>query len=434
MADTLEQIFNVTLDDTDLASGEATVLTTNSTTRFVVKDIAVDNGSAITNASLELNGFDVADLTGDNSGSLIVPPDSTLKIKSSQHPLSFEDINWTFTPVDQSLLVTDTQPFIGPLVQSTASTQITRPSRSEPYYAHIVTPTHVYWQNNWDGNSAGHIYYTALDNLSNQTLISPSSYRGNMVFDGRYIIWQGSSNVMRWDTTTNTESNVSLANYQTNSSYPRNFYVEGTRYVLYSSSSEGRRLVNMDTGSSIQLSHNAWASENASTYQIFGVYNSTDDIFYLGALTGSTPNMYLKKLANASTYLNVTSGIQSATLETIYDNVGMNASEMNIADMYVNQISLYGRHDNDGTWLYFTRQGNNAVIRRVNLDKATLAGSHTLTGTSEDVITLSQTPYSWNDKVVMTYGNATTAAEQTARNYDVSSYNIKAYATGVKVV
>jgi len=91
MAETLEQIyFNTSLGATELDDGEQTILTTDANTRYVIKDVLVKDNTGLTSKTyLELNGFNIGALTGNSSGSLIIPPSSTLKIKTTDYPFSF---------------------------------------------------------------------------------------------------------------------------------------------------------------------------------------------------------------------------------------------------------------------------------------------------------------------------------------------------------
>lgn len=90
MADTLESIFlNTSLGPTELDDGEHTLVTTNSTTSFVIKDMHVNGTSTLTNTHLDLNGFNVSGITSNATGSLIIPPNSTLKIKTTDYPFKY---------------------------------------------------------------------------------------------------------------------------------------------------------------------------------------------------------------------------------------------------------------------------------------------------------------------------------------------------------
>ena len=96
MADTLESIFQATsIGGTELDDGEHTIVTTNANTSFVIKDMHVNGTSNLTNTHLELNGFNVSGITANATGSLIIPPSSTLKIKTTDYPFTFvENLTW----------------------------------------------------------------------------------------------------------------------------------------------------------------------------------------------------------------------------------------------------------------------------------------------------------------------------------------------------
>lgn len=93
MADTLAEIYNDTLVESDFTSGEATIITTNSSTAHVIKDVqaAEQDVTLKVNGTLEVNGFDVVGLTANSSGSEIIAPSSTVKVKSSTFPLTYTD-------------------------------------------------------------------------------------------------------------------------------------------------------------------------------------------------------------------------------------------------------------------------------------------------------------------------------------------------------
>ena len=101
MADTLDQIYmNTALGATQMDDGEETILTTNATTSYVIKDMNVQNTSILYNTYLELNGFNVGSVTSNATGSLIIPPSSTLKIKTSEYPYTYTNKEIYF--IDQS--------------------------------------------------------------------------------------------------------------------------------------------------------------------------------------------------------------------------------------------------------------------------------------------------------------------------------------------
>jgi len=106
MADTLEQIYrNTSLGETELNDGEHTILTTDANTSYVIKDMNVINTSSFTDTNLELNGFNVGSLSANATGSLIIPPSSTLKIKTTDYPLKVYEKRTVMHTNQNSILV-----------------------------------------------------------------------------------------------------------------------------------------------------------------------------------------------------------------------------------------------------------------------------------------------------------------------------------------
>jgi hypothetical protein len=98
MADTLAEIYRNTLTSSDFdANGEATIVTTNSSTSHVIKNIQAEDTDANVkvNGTLKVNDFDVVALTGSSSGSEIIAPSSTVKVKTSALPLTYLDYEFS---------------------------------------------------------------------------------------------------------------------------------------------------------------------------------------------------------------------------------------------------------------------------------------------------------------------------------------------------
>ena len=98
MADALGEIYRNTLTSSDFDSnGEATIVTTDSSTSHVIKNIqAVDADTNVPiNGTLTINDFDIVGLTANSSGSEIIAPSSTVKVKTNALPLNYEDVEFT---------------------------------------------------------------------------------------------------------------------------------------------------------------------------------------------------------------------------------------------------------------------------------------------------------------------------------------------------
>ena len=96
MANSVGRIYNATLGDSQLQSdGEHTLFTTNSSTTQILKEIRFDLGAGVqlTDAYIEVNGHNVASISASGAtlaGEIIVPPNSTVKIKApSTYPVAF---------------------------------------------------------------------------------------------------------------------------------------------------------------------------------------------------------------------------------------------------------------------------------------------------------------------------------------------------------
>tara|TARA_R100001443_G_scaffold117148_1_gene140154 strand:+ start:6799 stop:8085 length:1287 start_codon:yes stop_codon:yes gene_type:complete len=97
MADTLAEIYRNTLTSSSFDSnGEATIVTTNSSTSHVIKSIQVSDTDTNVpiNGTLKINDFDIVALTGNSSGTEIIAPSSTVKVKSASIPFTYEDIEF----------------------------------------------------------------------------------------------------------------------------------------------------------------------------------------------------------------------------------------------------------------------------------------------------------------------------------------------------
>ena len=163
MADTLESIFlNTSLGSTELDDGEHTLLTTDANTSFVIKDMHVNGTSTLTNTHLELNGFNVSGITSNATGSLIIPPSSTLKLKTTDYPFNFFEVfRWHGNGSDGAfnLHYEDTKGTI-------YGSQINYYGQNFSQSSNI---TDVYWMGN-DTNGNPYAFYTTNDGNSSQTL------------------------------------------------------------------------------------------------------------------------------------------------------------------------------------------------------------------------------------------------------------------------
>ena len=165
MADTLESIFQSTsLGATELDDGEHTLVTTNANTSFVIKDMHVNGTSNLNNTHLELNGFNVSSITANATGSLIIPPSSTLKIKSTDYPFTFTKVK-TFAVTSSDFIYTESYSDPYGNAQGTAFEYYYQSSNIS-YYHDIIDVQ----KTRHTGTSNDYLHYHTSDNNSVQRL------------------------------------------------------------------------------------------------------------------------------------------------------------------------------------------------------------------------------------------------------------------------
>ena len=309
MADKLETIYlNENLGDAELNSGEHAILTTDAATSYVIKDMFVKNTDFLTlDTRLELNGFDVGSLTSNATGSLIVPPNSTLKVKSSTYPLTY---------LEESLLVTNDSNV--PKYERS----IRRPGNTSPdltlesvtaqtaFVSYVNDMININY--NVDDNSNPYFYAETTDNNSAQTLqrIGPSGGAAQVVYanyiavgtgfkeNGDFIGYQSNSSTFyvkdfdAYPTSTPDSSPTLLtagASPFPTSSYPRHFFAFDHIWFIPSSSySTQVYAFNVNNGSlkSYTGLYN-WANTSGNNFLSVSHDVSTDKL-YIWRMDGTT--------------------------------------------------------------------------------------------------------------------------------------------------
>tara|TARA_R100000951_G_C2638648_1_gene180141 strand:- start:636 stop:1931 length:1296 start_codon:yes stop_codon:yes gene_type:complete len=231
MADTLAEIYRDTLVSSDFnSSGEATIVTTNSSTSHVIKTIQAVEGDAdiLVGASLQVNDFDVVSLSRGSSGTEIVAPSSTVKVKATGFPLAYEDRVFA---VRRSSTAYDAlaQPFVNDISDKASTSSSTNNGFG---FSLTTNDDQTVWQPNLGPSNHTYIYTTNWNNQTNMYLYNSS---GSQIyshtdgyqpkwFDGeRYSYWydDSPSGVFRLDTWTNTVTNVAPGHLGGVSTYAR---------------------------------------------------------------------------------------------------------------------------------------------------------------------------------------------------------------------
>tara|TARA_B100000683_G_scaffold277557_1_gene336908 strand:+ start:2132 stop:3418 length:1287 start_codon:yes stop_codon:yes gene_type:complete len=246
MADTLTEIYRNTLTSSDFDSnGEATIVTTNSSTSHVIKNIQVSDTDANIkiNGTLKVNDFDVVSLSANSSGSEIIAPSSTVKVKTNALPLTFQDAEFQTQNNSTNYRKQTVPSTISGSTQIILSTDIYNDTNTIPSSMSGVDNTNRIIAYNLEGNN-NHYVFATNGNQSNQAYIYSNSnstlYTHNLGytpqwFDGhRYAWWwrgDGNPGIYRVDTHSDSPSNVYIHNTTANntgsqSSYARIFGVK----------------------------------------------------------------------------------------------------------------------------------------------------------------------------------------------------------------
>ena len=232
MADTLEEIYKATVTETDFnASGEATIITTDANTRYAIKDVQVKQGSSNNLvADLLVNDVPVANVTSSATGNEIIGTSSTVKLKTTTFPLTYEDVYFGF--------IANVSPFridknIKAFVNGVEDTGIGNISANgevpygtvneNDFYAHYQVHNNIAVRIRANNNSSTQVH---VYNSSNTQVFSETTSYAPKAFDQkRYIYWLPSgSNFKRYDTQTNTTSNIAYLGSASTSSYARLCY------------------------------------------------------------------------------------------------------------------------------------------------------------------------------------------------------------------
>ena len=326
MADTLESIYlNTSLGATELDDGEHTILTTNSTTRYVIKDMYVKDTSALTGTHLELNGFNVGGVTENATGSLIIPPNSTLKIKTTDYPYAFYK-NTTWAQNGQSLYYKETYEDSAGNESSTTFeayhtglsdypdmidvTRITRTSNNSEYLYYTTNDDNSVQKYYSINNSSGAKSQRAYINYS------PFMIVGNTIYsftNSSALYYSDQTQGVSWTGTAYNSTNIpDLANY----AYPT---TRGNSYSPHATSSYPRG----------QGAHGfIWYCPSSGYTQDLYAVNVANGAFHRFSITGQTWTMSSNKgnfvpsvdWANDTLYIYFHVNNQNQLIQAKYDN------------------------------------------------------------------------------------------------------------------
>lgn len=240
MADTLGEIFNGTLTESDFVNGEATIVTTNANTSLVIKDMKVLQGEPDVPVlgDLKVGNFPIVSVARDASGTEIIAPNSTLKVASTSFPPTYTDLVFQFQE-SVDVIKNKTFPKISGLDAAPVESSSTDISNM-PYRSTDTTARQVFTgigPNNYtvfifdDNNSNTQIY--VMTSEGSQVFSNTTSYTPKW-FDGtRYAYWfPYGSYVYKLDTWTISAVTIEVGNTGNPTTYAKMFGQAG-KYAIF---------------------------------------------------------------------------------------------------------------------------------------------------------------------------------------------------------
>ena len=376
MADTLDQIFmNASLGATELTDGEHTLVTTDANTSYVIKDMNLSNASLLASDShLELNGFNVSSATVNATGSLIIPPNSTLKLKTgSTYPFSYvQDTVYGITNGGYPLYESSYRQ-----AGSASSTVLNSDFFSTVQLLDYEKTTSMLYQ---DLGTYQFFHTAASDNNSVQklTYARNNGSRGELRFDnyramavhddptlGPTAMWSNGDDFYRSDIATNptglTATVMGNTGYSPTSSYPRSIAAYGYFWWIINSG-ETDRLCAMRISDGVFLRFDNVVDMNTAGSDRISLQitlDPTDDKFIFWR-PGDYSGIGVTKLNSTKTQLDALTGTTTFNAPDYSINTSFSLTN-NLRNNNSMSSSVYGTDEN-GNFTYIDNSANYLVI------------------------------------------------------------------------
>ena len=418
MADTLAEIYRDTLVSSDFnSSGEATIVTTNSSTSHVIKDIQAVEGDndILVNAKLQVNDFDVVSLSRDSSGSAIVSPSSTIKVKATGFPLVYEDRDFALRSSSTAYAALSDPSVNGIFGKSDAVS-----STGNAFgFTLAANDDETTWQTNLGPSNNVYIYTTNWNNQTNMYLYNSS---GSQIyshttaytpkwFDGeRYSYWydQSPAGVYRLDTWTNTVTNIVPGTLGSASTYARMMGVKDDVLIFWPEQSGYIRRMDLKTNTVETVS---------GTTAVLSMLGGLDQpIFMLKKNDGTLVLVQRPSNSNFRVYENFDLRGTNVTTANSYADVNRD-SGADITRDYKNRTPVIGSK------IYFIEKAHpddgNRYIGFLDLENSDRVGQKAFTFKAFDAATF-PTPYPTNNWSLQTFLTTPSASTVSARTYNIN--------------
>lgn len=419
MADTLAEIYRNTLVSSDFnSSGEATIVTTDSSTSHVIKDVQAVEGDAdiLVAAKLQVNDFDVVSLSRNSSGSAIVTPSSTIKVKATGFPLVYEDRVFALRTTAGTAYAALSEPFVNNLSGKSDAASGTGNAIG---FSMTGSDDQVVWQTNLGPSDNVYLYHTNWNNQTNMYLYNSSGsqiYTHNdsytpKWFDGeRYAYWYDDSpaGVHRLDTWTNTVTNIAPGSYGSRSTYARMFGVKDDVLIFWTENTAYIRRMDLKTNTVSTVS-------GTTTASTLGLANA-DPQHMVKKSDGSLALVQRPNNTRFRVWESYDFRGSNVTASGGYGDVNLD-SGADITFDYKNHTPVIGSK------LYFIHKTNpddgNKYIGFLDLDVSDRSGQKALSLKIFDGATF-PTPYPSNNYSLQTFLSTPSASTVSARTYNIT--------------
>ena len=375
MADTLAEIYRNTLTESSFdSSGEATIVTTNSSTAHVIKNIQVEDTDANVkvNGTLQVNDFDVVALTGSSSGSEIVAPSSTVKVKASGIPLQYEDIEFN-TRRSATQYVTATQAKVNgylaiPYVfvsDNTSGMSLSEDSTENVFAPNIGSNNYHY---NYNSNHGSTSQARVYNNTGTSLFLHDDAYTPKWFDNKQYAYYYGDRSgssgrgINRIDIAAATSSRLLDTTFDTPSSDPKMFGVNdannNTEYLFFWSEkndNNGGQVYNVANNS-------VTAFTNASPSSVFGTTQTDGKNWYAIKRTNGSYRFIIPSLSDRIRYYDWNVG------DVLTSSVSY--TQMDLSGNTVRFHTNTARHSVFGTKLFYLNN-DSAKVAAIDFDPDT---------------------------------------------------------------
>lgn len=426
MADTLAEIYRNTLTDSSFDSnGEATIVTTNSSTSHVIKSIQAEDTDANIKlaATLKINDFDIIALTGNSTGTEIIAPSSTVKVKTSAVPFSYEDIDFT-TRRSSTQYVSITQARINGYTaipeiyvsDNNIGGSITANSSRDKFAFNIGPSNYHFWAgDNYGSTSLKRVYNNSGTEISTQSQsYTPAWWDGK-----RYAYYHGDSTnisgasgngLNRIDVYTNTWTRIAATSINGPSSDPKMFGTMNSDFTLdrlffwsEKNDNSGAQVYDAATSTVTALTNaspaNTYGSGNTDNYGWYGIKRSNGKYRFVYPINNTTVRYYDWDIGTVH------------TSSVSFSSISLSGSSQNFSSPTNNHTVFNGK-------LFYLNQNNNLCA--IDFDADTPSQSVISTNTN-------YTTYGSDVEIAV---RTPTSTQINARSYNVTP-SLKLRVTGI---